>query len=61
MWLQEARSLWELKKFDKAADRAAKVVKEEGQDVFPANDKPLLLAALARMAELKKRQPPPKK
>jgi hypothetical protein len=29
--------------------------------VFPANDKPLLLAALARMAELKKRQPPPKK
>jgi hypothetical protein len=61
MWLQEARSLWSLKKFDKAADRAAKVVKVEGNDVFAANDKPLLDAAIARIAELKRRAAEAKK
>lgn len=55
MWLQEARSLWSLRKFDKAADRAAKVVKAEGQGVFSPQDKPLLEAALKRIAELKRR------
>lgn len=59
MWLQEARSLWALKKFDKAADRALKVVKAEGHDVFAPTDKPLLAAALARAAELKKRSKGP--
>jgi len=61
MWLQEARSLWSLKKFDKAADRAAKVVKLEGNDVFAPNDKPLLDAAIARLAELKRRAAEAKK
>ena len=61
MWLQEARSLWSLKKFDKAADRAAKVVKAEGTDVFGPNDKPLLDAARARINELKKRAAASKK
>ena len=55
MWLQEARSLWSLRKFDKAADRAAKVVTAEGQGVFSPQDKPLLEAALKRIAELKRR------
>ncbi|MFT3711366.1 MAG: hypothetical protein QM817_27350 [Archangium sp.] len=55
MWLQEARTLWSLRKFDKAADRAAKVVKAEGQGVFAPQDKELLAAALKRIAELKKR------
>jgi hypothetical protein len=54
-WLQEARSLWSLRKFDKAADRAAKVVKAEGAAVFAPQDKPLLDAARARLAELEKR------
>lgn len=56
MWLQEARTLWSLRKFDKAADRAAKVVKVEGVGVFAPQDKPLLEAAMKRIAELKKRQ-----
>lgn len=55
VWLQEARSLWSLRKFDKAADRAAKVVKAEGAAVFAPQDKPLLDAAMARIAELKRR------
>jgi hypothetical protein len=59
MWLQEARTLWSLRKFDKAADRAAKVVKSEGQGVFSPQDKPLLDAALKRIAELKRRATKP--
>lgn len=61
MWLQEARSLWSLRKFDKAADRAAKVVKSQGQKVFAPSDKPLLDAALQRIAELKRRAKPKSK
>lgn len=61
VWLQEARSLWSMRKFDKAADRAAKVVKAEGTAVFSPQDKPLLDAAMARLAELKRRAAKAKK
>ena len=47
-WLQEARELWRLKKVDAATERALRVYRAEGREVFAPSDKALLEATLAR-------------
>ncbi len=58
MWLQEARALWTLKKFDSAAASALKAYRAEGREIFTVNDAPLLAAALARASAEKKKKAP---
>ncbi len=55
MALQEARALWGLGKTDAATERAAKVFREEGREVFATSDAALLEATLKRLAQAKKR------
>ena len=48
-WLQEARELWRLKKVDAATERALRVYRAEGRQVFAPSDAALLEATLARV------------
>lgn len=47
-WLQEARELWRLQKVDAATERALRVYRAEGREVFAPSDQALLEATLAR-------------
>ena len=53
-WLQEARELWRIKKVDAATERALRVYRAEGREVFAPSDQALLEATLARIKKTRR-------
>ena len=57
MWMQSARFLWTEGKRESAIAFAVRVYRAEGRGVFGTADAELLAAALAHIAQTKKKRP----